>query len=221
VPSDTIKVVTAYDAAGNRTSVTRFYTQQDPIGLAGGLNLYGFAAGDPVNFSDPFGLCPPCAAAYEVFEVASSAYDLFDLARTAISYSRGRTSRAELGVTAAGAGLGLVAFGGGYGRAAREVVDRAVAAGARNVAEQLAFSELLPGVARGSGVVMAGGTSKVAFRNAGRVAEAYGGNAADWVKKTTTASVTTSSGNIYQLHWVENIRTGQIVDTKLTRQAAR
>ena len=35
------------------------FTQQDPIGLAGGLNLYGFAAGDPVNFSDPFGLCPP------------------------------------------------------------------------------------------------------------------------------------------------------------------
>jgi murein DD-endopeptidase MepM/ murein hydrolase activator NlpD len=26
--------------------------------LAGGLNLYGFANGDPVNFSDPFGLCP-------------------------------------------------------------------------------------------------------------------------------------------------------------------
>ncbi len=38
----------------------RCYTQQDPIGLAGGLNLYGFASGDPVNFSDPFGLCPPC-----------------------------------------------------------------------------------------------------------------------------------------------------------------
>jgi len=35
------------------------FTQEDPIGLAGGLNLYGFAAGDPVNFSDPFGLCPP------------------------------------------------------------------------------------------------------------------------------------------------------------------
>jgi hypothetical protein len=25
--------------------------------LAGGLNAYGFAGGDPVNFSDPFGLC--------------------------------------------------------------------------------------------------------------------------------------------------------------------
>jgi RHS repeat-associated protein len=36
------------------------FTQEDPIGLAGGLNLYGFAEGDPVNFSDPFGLCPEC-----------------------------------------------------------------------------------------------------------------------------------------------------------------
>jgi uncharacterized protein RhaS with RHS repeats len=32
------------------------YTQQDPIGIAGGLNLYGYAGGDPINFSDPFGL---------------------------------------------------------------------------------------------------------------------------------------------------------------------
>ena len=34
------------------------FTQEDPLGLAGGLNLYGFAAGDPVNYSDPFGLSP-------------------------------------------------------------------------------------------------------------------------------------------------------------------
>jgi RHS repeat-associated protein len=32
------------------------FTQEDPAGLAGGMNLYGFAGGDPVNFSDPFGL---------------------------------------------------------------------------------------------------------------------------------------------------------------------
>ena len=41
-----------------RTEASRRFTQEDPIGLAGGLNLYGFASGDPVNFSDPFGLCP-------------------------------------------------------------------------------------------------------------------------------------------------------------------
>lgn len=43
-----------YDPASGR------FTQQDPIGLAGGVNLYGFADGDPVNSHDPFGLCPPC-----------------------------------------------------------------------------------------------------------------------------------------------------------------
>lgn len=32
------------------------FTQEDPIGLAGGLNAYGFAGGDPVGNSDPFGL---------------------------------------------------------------------------------------------------------------------------------------------------------------------
>ena len=32
--------------------------QVDPVGIAGGVNLYGFAEGDPVNYPDPFGLCP-------------------------------------------------------------------------------------------------------------------------------------------------------------------
>jgi len=36
----------------------RQFTQPDPIGLAGGLNLYGYAGGDPINRSDPFGLSP-------------------------------------------------------------------------------------------------------------------------------------------------------------------
>jgi RHS repeat-associated protein len=40
-----------YDPASGR------FTQEDPIGLAGGLNLYGFANADPINFSDAFGLC--------------------------------------------------------------------------------------------------------------------------------------------------------------------
>ena len=35
------------------------FTQMDPIGIAGGLNAYGFAAGDPVSYADPYGLCPP------------------------------------------------------------------------------------------------------------------------------------------------------------------
>lgn len=34
------------------------FTQSDPIGFAGGFALYGYAGGDPINNSDPFGLCP-------------------------------------------------------------------------------------------------------------------------------------------------------------------
>lgn len=34
------------------------FTQPDPIGIAGGFNLYGYADGDPVSYSDPFGLSP-------------------------------------------------------------------------------------------------------------------------------------------------------------------
>ena len=56
------------DASGLLYRRNRYYdpqsgqfTQQDPIGIAGGLNLYGFAGGDPVNNADPFGLCPWCA----------------------------------------------------------------------------------------------------------------------------------------------------------------
>jgi RHS repeat-associated protein len=53
------------DESGFRYMRNRYYdpltgrfTQEDPSGLAGGLNLYGFAAGDPINFGDPFGLGP-------------------------------------------------------------------------------------------------------------------------------------------------------------------
>ena len=40
-----------YDPASGR------FTQTDPIGLAGGFNLFGYGGGDPINNVDPFGLC--------------------------------------------------------------------------------------------------------------------------------------------------------------------
>jgi RHS repeat-associated protein len=46
------------------------WTQEDPIGVAGGLNLYGYVGNNPVAFMDPFGLCPlketgvPCTVTF-------------------------------------------------------------------------------------------------------------------------------------------------------------
>ena len=37
--------------------VARFVSE-DPIGVAGGMSLYAFGGGDPVNYSDPSGLAP-------------------------------------------------------------------------------------------------------------------------------------------------------------------
>jgi RHS repeat-associated protein len=34
------------------------FVSEDPIGLAGGMNVYTYAANNPVNFTDPSGLCP-------------------------------------------------------------------------------------------------------------------------------------------------------------------
>ncbi|HEX6373279.1 MAG TPA: RHS repeat-associated core domain-containing protein [Longimicrobium sp.] len=55
------------DASGQMYRRNRYYdpatgqfTQPDPIGLAGGLNAYGFAAGDPVSYDDPYGLRIEC-----------------------------------------------------------------------------------------------------------------------------------------------------------------
>jgi RHS repeat-associated protein len=53
------------DASGLYYRRNRYYdsekgrfTQEDPIGLAGGVNVYGFAGGDPVSYADPYGLNP-------------------------------------------------------------------------------------------------------------------------------------------------------------------
>ena len=57
-------VASGTDATGLLYRRARYYdpengqfTQPDPIGQLGGLNVFGFADGDPVNLTDPFGLC--------------------------------------------------------------------------------------------------------------------------------------------------------------------
>lgn len=63
------------------------------------------------------------------------------------------------------------------------------------------------------GTPMVGAGARVPFRDAARVAEEHGGNAADWVKKSSS-SHTARDGATFETHWVENVPTGQRVEFK-------
>ncbi len=55
------------------------FTQQDPIGIGGGANVYGFVSGDPVNSRDPFGLWPTWAHNRIIQEVFGSSLSAGDI----------------------------------------------------------------------------------------------------------------------------------------------
>jgi len=109
------------DASGLMYRRNRFYdpksgrfTQEDPIGLAGGVNAYGFAEGDPVSYGDPYGL-----KSEECCQDNPNAQNL-ELEVQAMEYngSHPRESAALLG-------LGVLATAGGF--AVLEVSSGAVA----------------------------------------------------------------------------------------------
>ncbi len=76
------------------------------------------------------------------------------------------------------------------------------AVNAINLAKSLASQQQM----QEAGKVIAGEGS-VFFRDAAKIAQEYGGQAADWVKKVSS-SYPASDGIQTQTHWVENIKTG-------------
>jgi RHS repeat-associated protein len=104
------------------------FTQEDPLGYAGGENLYAYSGNNPASFTDPFGLCPefltgrPCsgalATAVGFIPVVGDAIDIIG----AVVGQDLLTGESIFGLGIAATVLGTVV---GSGRLAREAGDLA------------------------------------------------------------------------------------------------
>jgi RHS repeat-associated protein len=118
------------DASGYQYRRNRYYdpetgrfTQADPIGLGGGLNLYGFAGGDPVNYADPFGL-KDCAK--DQTQVGDFCYDPVAMVGAAMGAVMGTL---QTGARLLGSGLRALSSAGNTARWGDEVFAIAKAGG--------------------------------------------------------------------------------------------
>ena len=149
-----------YDPATGR------YLTPDPIGLAGGINIYNYAGGNPVNSIDPFGLMEEAIRAQKGFfsrqlDSATTRYNQFtnpevwgpnqgeknlmlliDMATIAMSFGAESAGRACLS------------------NAAKDAVSSGARTEARNLAEQLTLKEAQAGAGQ---QIMKGGIKDPRF----------------------------------------------------------
>lgn len=139
----------------------------DPIGIAGGANVYGFASGDPVNFSDPFGL-----AACTKEEVASGRETVANKGGSICVERRSRPTDAEAACSAA--------IAGGWLRAVADVTSVAEGGPALRMAGRALLSEVRIGFvgffanARALGGAQAGKIARDAAKVTAAANYAYG-----------------------------------------------
>ena len=112
----------------------RFLTQ-DPIGLAGGVNLYAYAGNDPISFSDPFGL-NPCGTSKSWVECGLQAAANWGARRGGVVGNAVLNAAAAADVLAEGSGVNFAAAAGddiGSGHVARGVAHAALLIGGAKV----------------------------------------------------------------------------------------
>jgi RHS repeat-associated protein len=107
-------VQSSEDASGLMYRRNRYYdpktgrfTQEDPIGLAGGLNTYGFADGDPVSYTDPYGLSAEDCCSYSQETGHTADQNVYPTGRQVRDF----VNRNGVDIIVAAVGGGLAAWG--------------------------------------------------------------------------------------------------------------
>lgn len=186
------------------------FTQEDPIGLAGGMDLYGYGNGDPINNSDPFGLCTPWpACANDYWEAAGVAGHQ----QGGVGGTLKAAGAALMGSLIEGFGInqadrGMSAIADGRTGVGLAMVGLAVADNLPGGRLAAASGRLLGEAVAGIGVrkSIAGAGSRAALRDVDRLVGTYGGDAGDRAKMVGASEKV--DGKVIQVHWYENTKTG-------------
>ena len=191
------------------------------------MNLYGFAAGDPVSYSDPFGLCPTPDGGDDGKPCPSPIAQMMEQFNQGLKDAVASVAEAALqvgaGIANAVTGLGdyFTAWGlnpNVQSAGGRTLAGASFAAGMMMTPEGAIGAHIgieegkaaLATLMGGDFKVIGGAGSGSTFRAAGGLA----GNAADW-QYVTSKAVLEINGFKWQAHYARNIVTGETAMAKL------
>ncbi len=192
-------------------------------------NRYSYVENNPVKYIDSDG------------EILETAWDIANIGIGVVSLvdnvRKGNVGAALLDtggiiVDSAAAIAPFVPGGAGTAIKAGRAVDKAAdvvkatsntrrasnAADAVQLARSLALREGASKFAKGGGIILAGGDSKVVLKQAERLASQYGGRPSDWVKVAAKEVHTLPSGTRVQARAFRNEKTGQLVELRLKNE---